>query len=355
MNIVKYMESKIKQSFNWDSNPFTFQIAPDLLVGYGKEINEIQINIDNGSKFSLLLGPTGSGKTTMIKHISDKFSNFKHIIYLPKPPRLSEDWVTVFNEFTKKRFSFLSKGNGANLYNLSDKVNEKLHDEKCLVFVDECHEASIESLEWLRTLTDQINNLHVVLAGLPVLETILKENLETFIRRINTRIELSSLTKSETRELIKKRIENSGGSDTQPFTPGTIDYIHERTGGFPREILKTCNELVMKALEKNITIVDTDFLNENETPSKISLSTLDELPPKQKEIIDIIFQEGQLTPSEIVNKIKQDEYKNKDNAVRSVNNLVRRLMSEGFVDRKKVGKTYKYIISPRYRTLLVNA
>ena len=50
-----------------------------------------------------------------------------------------------------------------------------------------------------------------------------------------------------------------------------------------------------------------------------------------------------------------DEYKNRDNAVRAVNNLLRRLMKEGLVERKRVGKTYRYVVSSKFQTLMVDA
>jgi len=65
---------------------------------------------------------------------------------------------------------------------------------------------------------------------------------------------------------------------------------------------------------------------------------------------------GEMTPTEIVEKVQAEgEYKDQENAIRSVNNLVRRLMSDGFVERKKFGKAYKYRLSPRYKTLFVKA
>jgi len=151
-------------------------------------------------------------------------------------------------------------------------------------------------------------------------------------------------------------IDPLGGDDIRPFTSETINYIYERTGGFPREVIKVCNDLAYKAIEKNISTIDTEFLKETEAPvSRISMESIQSLPERQKLILDALSEGGEFTPSEIVAKMDSEVYKNRDNAIRSVNNLLRRLMKDGFVERKRVGKTYKYILSNKFSTLMVDA
>ena len=343
--------------FNWRENPFSFKILPDLFVGYGEEVDRIVNTIKNGDKFSLLLGPTGSGKTTLLKFVMKKFHD-KDTLYLPKPPKDPEDWVDIFVNFTGRGILerlFLKKRN-LNLYNLSGWVNKKIGKQNMVLLLDEGHEATVETLEWLRTLTDQIDNLSLVIAGLPKLEHILRENLETFIRRVNVKVELTNLTKLETRELIKKRIEWCGGEDIKPFTSETVELIHERTGGFPRDVIRICNELVRKAVENNVSTIDANFLGEMhmERPRRVSLDTVEHLPTRQKIVLELLNKHGELTPSEAVSLINTDGYKDKENALRSINNILKRLLKEGFVTRRKAGKTFKYKISEKLKTMMVD-
>jgi type II secretory pathway predicted ATPase ExeA len=347
--------------FDWRENPFTFQIMPGLFVGHEKEADSILGGIRNGSKFSLLMGPTGSGKTTLMRFLTEKLdkpSEHRHTIYISKPPKRAEDWVTVFQQVLGGGFSFpfLHRKNPVNLYNLSDHINRRLNGDKCILFVDECHEASIDSLEWLRALVDHVDSLYVVMAGLPVFEGMMKSSLETFMRRMDVRAEITNLTKPETRELIKRRIENSGGEDIKPFTHGTIDQIYERTGGFPREVIRLCNRLAQTALDRNISIIDTDFMKEMEEPAaRISMEKVSSLPGRQRNILETLAQHGELSPAEVTERMEMDGYKDRDNAVRSVNNLMGRLMKEKLVERKRIGKTYRYRVSEKYQTMLVNA
>lgn len=341
------------KNFNWNSNPFTFQITPSIFVGYTKELNEMVTGLQSGNKFSLLLGPTGSGKTTMLRFLEQKFQDVK-IIYISKPPKDARDWITVFEKITRSRFPFMRKS--INLYNLNEHVKKALKGRKLLLFVDECHEASLESLEWLRALTDQIDSLSVVLAGLPVFESTMKSSLETFMRRVGTKIELGNLSKSETRELIKRRIELAGGDGIMPFEHNIIDYVYERTGGFPREVLRVCNELSLKAFDRNITTIDMDFLRETDAPeARLSADRISSLPERQRLMMETLARHGELTPAQIISKLDIEEYKDRENGVRSVNNVLRRLMKEKLVERKKSGKAYVYKVSDRFQTLLVQA
>ncbi len=352
-NREKYMNL-----FNWNENPFNFKILPDLFVGYSEEIGKMSNIIENGEKFSLLLGPTGSGKTTLMKHMARRLGDDEMIFYLPKPPKDPKDLIGLFTERLGGGIfdRLFSREKGITLYNLSEWTNSKMKNKHLFLFFDESHEASTATLEWLRTIVDQVDNLSVVLSGLPVLDSLLKKELETFTCRVNTRIELTNLTRSETREMIKKRVEWAGGEDVKPFTSDTIDHVYGATGGFPREVIRICDKLVRKAAEKNITTIDVNFLSEIETDSvkRVSMDSLEDIPPRQKSILELLGSRGPMTPSEIVDEMDLGEYKDEQNAIRSVNNILRRLLKEEMLTRKGKGKSYQYMVSDKIKTLLVN-
>jgi type II secretory pathway predicted ATPase ExeA len=338
--------------FKWSENPFTFRILSDFFVGYDDEKDTAIQSIKNGEKFLLILGPTGSGKTTFLRYLSSVLKD-KDVVYLPKPPKEPEELIGIFKHIWKPRLSLFRREGSVDLFSLSDKLNDKVRDG-LVVFVDECHEAPIGSLEWLRVIADQTDNLILVMAGLPVFEQILKENLETLMKRVTKTIKLSNLTKYETRELIKRRVEGMGGEDIKPFTAEIVDYIYEKTGGFPREILRECNELVSMAFQKNVSTIDYNFVRESSHQERIPLESVTVLPERQRTILNILSEKGNLTPSEIVSYMEPDEYKSKDNAIRSVNNLLRRLMAEGLAERQRIGKSYKYRVSGKFQSLMVS-
>ncbi len=352
--VVVKMDSTLS-FFGWKDNPFSFRIDPSCYCGNETQVNRILQSISSGEKFSLVTGPTGSGKTTLFRLLM-QHTNGMRVIYLPKPPANASEWIAAFQPLLSRRLSFLHTK--PTIFTLNEQINRTLGKHPCLLLVDECHEAPVESLEWMRTFTDQITNLQIVMGGLPVLETLLTKNLETLFRRVTTTIRLSSLTKAETRELMKKRIEQYGGEDVKPFSPAAIDHIYEKSGGFPREILRHCNELALLAAQKKQSLIDTELfaaLPPLPNGAVETHSLVDTLPDKQKALLEAVSVSEPLTPAKIASLLSPQDYKDKDNAVRSVNNLLKRLMGQGFVVRTKSGKAYKYTISPKYRTLFVKA
>ena len=350
MNLMHVDEWYVKM-FKWNENPFTFKILPDVFVGYSDEVERINEGIKNNEKILLLIGPTGSGKTTLLKYLINN-TDMK-IVYLPKPPKNPDEIVIILkSNLTGKVSRFFSRE--INLYNIDEWANKKLAKKKMVFIIDECHEADIDTMEWIRTIADQVDNMQVIISGLPVLETMLKERLETFMKRINVKVELTNLTKSEMREMMKRRIEYVGGDDIKPFTSDAIDFIYEKTMGFPREVLRMCGDILFEAYKKGITTIDASLFKEKKREERVSMDIIKGLPLKQREILEILNKHRELTPTDMVGYLNKDSYKSFDNAIRSVNNILRRLMADNFVERKKVGKAYKYSTTNRIKTMMVN-
>ncbi|MBI4167823.1 MAG: AAA family ATPase [Candidatus Aenigmarchaeota archaeon] len=337
----------------WKENPFSLKIFPQLFVGYSEELNTLVRSIENNEKVVMLIGPTGAGKTTLLKKLIETATSDYVVLYITKPPQDPIDFVGIFKTVLKPSFfDKLFSRDKITLYDLPSYVVRKLKNRKMVLLVDECHEAPIEVLEWVRTIADQINSLSVVMAGLPTLETMLELKLETLLNRVTVHIELTSLSREEVEELIRKRIEFAGGLGTGPFSREAIDVIYERTGGFPRNVLKMCDDLINQ--NKGKTPIIDKVTAESTTPPEtapVNINFIETLPEKQKEILKILIT-GPLNPTEIAEKIGMEDYKTENHASRSVNNILRRLMDEDCLLREKRGKGFVYKLSPKVRTLL---
>jgi len=329
------------------------------MVGYSDQTNSLLSHVHNLHKFALISGPTGSGKTTLMLWLRSQLMAFKKFnpYYISKPPRSSKELVNLFKSFLgfniidKVRYGELS------LFDLQKFVVRKLRNKQFVLLIDEAHESSVANLEWVRTIADSIPNLYVIFAGLPVFEKNAETQLPTLFMRITTKTYLNNLTKSETESLIQKRIENSGGEGLKPFASDAVERIYEVTGGFPREIIKICDQLVKIAAEKNITSINRSFIDQviktAEATEPVELKA--PLSQKQKDILEILNKNPDLTPSQIISHFSTEEYKDRDNAVRSINNILKRLLKDELIQRKKLGNSYVYFLTGKTKTIFTEA
>lgn len=351
--------SNIKNWFSeqgWTENPFIFSIKPNLFVGYKNQSEAILSYIAEKHKLVLLTGPTGSGKTTFLQWLTNNLNPSHDRIFISKMPESTDYFMEIFDRYYRRSFfSRLFTKPLKNISTLPEFINKKTK-ERLVLLCDEIHEAPVEVLEWLRILVDQVDNITVVLSGLPVFESHLKKQLETFEKRVSGKIELLSLTKEDTRDLIKKRIESVAGEDIKPFTEDAINAVFERTGGFPREVIRACNRAVELAVKDHRTTITPNMVTykEEKAPEPSAEAIFEKLTPKQVEIIDLLKSKP-LSPSEIVNSMDLSKYRSKNHALRSINNILRRMANDGYIKRKRKGRAYVYDIAEKLRPLVVEA
>ena len=335
------------KAHHWVQNPFILNILPDLFVGYKTQAADLMRLIRENHKLLAIIGPTGSGKTTTLKWLSETLDKDYEFLYIGKPPEHAEEFVDIFNEKYPK---FLFGRHIKNMYQIPNFLNKKLRSRHLVVLFDEAHESNIDVLEWLRVLSDQVENMSIVLSGLPVLDDHLAK-LETLRKRIMGRIELVSLTKEETEQLIKKRIRNVGGIGEE-FND-LIEAVYDRSGGFPREIIKVCNDVINEAMKGRPLTKELFVVEIPKEQLKVSLRFLEELTPMQREIVEMLAKP--MTPGQIANNLDLTKYKSRQHAVRSMNNILKRLMDDGMVERVKEDRAYLYQLSPSIRSILVRA
>jgi len=361
--------------YNLSENPFTLKIDPKLFTGYEKQVEAVRRHVDEKHKVALITGPTGSGKTMFLKWFESQLGH--SAVYISKPPDKPEFFVDIFTDIFKLSLFERLFGRKPTLHSLPAYITKKMGGKHLTILMDESHETNREVLEWLRVLIDQIESVSLVMAGLPQLESMIREKLETFDQRITTRIYLDSLNYEDTKDLIRKRIAAAGGSGTVPFMESALEEIHRKTGGFPREIIKMCDRMLKTAAEKNLESIEArnveefkEFVRlEEPAPSEPSYANeppsvtfnprpptdqqIQNLPSKQKRILEVLSRTDWLTPTAIVGFLEVEKYSSKDHAIRSVNNILHRLMLDGFVQRESRGKAFMYALTPKVRTLMV--
>ncbi|HIK02825.1 TPA: BlaI/MecI/CopY family transcriptional regulator, partial [archaeon] len=72
-----------------------------------------------------------------------------------------------------------------------------------------------------------------------------------------------------------------------------------------------------------------------------------------RQILEALSKADWQAPTEIVEKLDASKYATKEHAIRSINNILVRLMREGFVQREARGKAFIYALTPKVRTIFV--
>jgi general secretion pathway protein A len=323
------------KKFGWVDNPFYFSIDPRLSVEQQKYYDTLKLFLDSGDKFALVVGDTGSGKTTLLKKI---LLENRNALYLAKPPNSEVKFSYHLKKHYINFFSRFFVGN--NLSDVINKIATESNKRKILI-IDEFHESESEFFSCIRELMDNVNNLSIIAAGLPHIIKLLEEQHPTIYSRLSEIIRLEPLSNEGTLELINLRIKNVNGNGIEPFTLDAINEVHRISQGVPREILRVCGKAVKEAILQNRTVIDANLVRKNVGLTSSKTPVPYALTDKQKKALEIIKTLGYSTPAQISETLLS-EYPSRSHALRAVNNLLKRMLELGLVERKRQGRTYVY-------------
>ncbi len=245
-------------------NPF--QITPNpafyFLSHSHKEASEIiTYGVEQGKGFIVISGEDGVGKTTLL-HAS-----------LKEMEKAEKKIICVFNgnfsfigllKMIARKLKLEVKDDESSLlldiYEALIKKNEE--GNNLVLLVDDAHDMPIETLEKLRILanleTPKKKLIQVVLAGQSELESKLNlKDLRQLKQRIVLRSTLSPLTKEESLDYIKFRLQKAGGYAPSIFTKKAMDKVVSYSNGIPRTINIICDNAMdtrFTSLQKRVSV-----------------------------------------------------------------------------------------------------
>ena len=189
--------------------------------------------------FTLLVGETGVGKTTLLSSILAR-RHWRARIALLSNPRLD------FDQMMQVVMSQLAPGwSGQTRLDLTEGFAALLDGlpsgERVAIVVDEAQELSDEALEGLRLLSNmdtfEERRLQIILVGQPELVTRLaRPEMHSLNQRIGARTLLRPLRPAEVREYIDCRLRAKGGTANRIFAPTALSYLVAHSGGIPRRV-----------------------------------------------------------------------------------------------------------------------
>jgi len=243
--------------FGLNGAPFQFTPSPKLLFmskAHREALSALEWGLlQEPSGFTLMIGETGAGKTTLIVSILARNYERVRSAYVTNP-RLGLD--AMLHDILRQ----LGVTAAPNKLAMSDAFDQFLAGlgagERVVIIVDEAQSLSDEMLEDLRLFSNRgrldEKQVHFVFAGQPaLLRRLMEPGLKQINERIGIRSLLNPLERAEATAYVEYRLAAFGGSSAAVFGRGALDYLMDHSGGIPRRINVLCHNAMLTAYNMN--------------------------------------------------------------------------------------------------------
>lgn len=252
-----------------------FHLTPDLdflfLSAKHKEaISCMEFGVTEDIGIILLTGETGTGKTTLIRHILQGVENDVDVAAIYNTSINSEQLLASIMEEFGLNSKFDSKAQAIKTLQAHLK-SLRLLKRKPLLIIDDAQNLSLEAFEEVRLLSNLQNSvrmlIQIILVGRPELEAKLGDpNASSLAQRVSISYHLLPFSREETEEYIFYRLKKAGGQPNL-FTQAGLDLIYSTTRGVPRAINLLCDNALTNAFGAKARTIDApcikDVLKEN--------------------------------------------------------------------------------------------
>lgn len=270
-----------------------FSLTPDprflFMTGAHCEVRaSLMYAILAGKGFTVLTGDAGTGKTTLLRAVINSIPAEKFCFSFVVNPAVSPDG---FYDLIAGDFGLPT---GLPKPELLRKFLEFLLEARAagriaVVFVDEAHRLSIETLEEIRLLTNYETEseklLHIVLAGQDELDELLdRRELRQLKQRVEIRQHIGPLSAEDVPMYINHRWICAGGS-TAPFSKKAVQQIAQVSGCIPRLINTICDNALTLGFAEGASIITEEHIAEVSRDLRLTVGLTVAAPPWPAEAI----------------------------------------------------------------------
>ena len=253
--------------FGLDGPPFRFTPSPTLYLGPAHRECLAALEwalLHDQCGFMLLLGETGTGKTTLLNSVLARSLPNLKLACVPNPKLSFVEILRVvlpqLGVVTKER------GKLESIQALERALANRPLGSRTAIVIDEAQNLSDETLEDLRLLSNscggQDRELQFVLMGHPeLLERLAAHHLRQLRERISTKVTLPSLSANESIAYVNYRMQAQNGS-ARIFEADALNYLVEAAAGVPRRLNVLCHNALLLAYSKNQGAVTLDVARE---------------------------------------------------------------------------------------------
>ena len=255
--------------FGLNTKPFELLPNPDFIFSsksHKRTMTFLDYGIKERAGFILLTGEIGSGKTTIIRDLINKYHNR---ILLSKVFNTNVDsyqLISLINE--DFGLSVQGRDKQALFRDLTDfLIAQYAKGNQPVLVIDEAQNLDIEKLEEIRLLSNLENDnaklLQIILVGQPELRrTLASSKLLQLRQRININCHLQPLNQDELPLYIFHRLEVAGKRDAVTFTPEAFEAIYGCSRGIPRLVNIICDFLMLSAFAEERKHIEVDMVDD---------------------------------------------------------------------------------------------
>ena len=207
--------------------------------------------------FMVLIGETGTGKTTLLNAIVGRRLANLHLAYVTNPKLTFEELMQVV--LPQLGASSVAHGRLALIRALEAVVNSHSEGDRTAIVIDEAQDLSDESLEDIRLLTNATSSnnreIQFILMGQPELaERLSAPHLRQLRERIGAKAMLQPLNAQESIEYINFRLRAVNGAPGI-FEGRALRCIVEASAGNPRRLNVLSHNALLLAYSKGTKTV----------------------------------------------------------------------------------------------------
>lgn len=248
--------------------PFSLLPDPEYLYlsrHHHKALTLLEYGILNQAGFCVISGQAGAGKTTLIRHLLNRFDEDTTIGLLSNTHDSFEEllaWILMSFDLP-----YQGKSKTELYQSFVDFLIEQYANKRhTVLIIDEAQNMSPSALEELRMLSninaDKDQLLQMILMGQPgLLKNLQRPELRQFAQRIAVDYKLDAMTEVETCAYVHYRLKVAG-AQSNIFDNSACLAVYHHSRGLPRLINLLCDTALVYGFAESLKVIDKRIVDD---------------------------------------------------------------------------------------------